>query len=166
MARSHTIEIGGLLAGGRQLLLVDDEAPIEPFEGIEFARPAAVHLELRYVDGMLTVQGTIDACARGPCASCLEECELAVHVDVDERLDPFAGRERDPFGESNVLIGGRLDVADLAQQSVLSVLPMGLRCMQECRGLCGTCGANLNVSACSCHNGESRGKSEMEDAAQ
>jgi uncharacterized protein len=166
MARSHTIDIGGLLGGGRQVLVVDDEVPIEPFEGIAFVRPATVHLELRFADRMLTVEGSIAARASGPCVSCLEEVDFEMHVDVDERLDPLAGRERDPLGENNVVAGDRLDVEDLTRQNVLSVLPMGLRCMQECRGLCGTCGANLNASVCSCHNGESRGKSEVEDAAQ
>ncbi|MBV8149457.1 MAG: DUF177 domain-containing protein [Candidatus Eremiobacteraeota bacterium] len=166
MTRSHTIDIGGLHAGGQRVLIVDDEVPIEGFEGITFAGPAIVHLEIRLIDRMLGIEGTIDARARGPCGSCLEDADLQVHVDVEERLDPLAGRDRDPLGESNVLGGDRLDVEDLARQSVLSVLPMGLRCMQECRGLCGTCGANLNASACSCGNGESRGKPEVEDAAQ
>lgn len=165
MDRSHKVDIGGLLAGGRQLMLVDDEVPIEPFEGISFPEPARVHLELRCADRMLTIEGTIDAVARGQCVSCLEDSGRDVHVDVDERLDPVA-RDGDPFGETNVLTGDRLDVADLAQQNVLSVLPMGLRCSQECRGLCGTCGANLNAGVCSCTNGDSRGKSKMEDAAQ
>jgi len=166
MDRSHKVDIGGLLAGGRQLLVLDDEVPIEPFEGISFPEPARVHLELRYADRMLTIEGTIDAVARGECVSCLEDTSRDVHVDVDERLDPIAGRDADPFGEGNVLAGDRLDVADLAQQNVLSVLPMGFRCSQECRGLCGTCGANLNAGECPCTNGDSRGKSKMEDAAQ
>jgi uncharacterized protein len=166
MGRNHVVDIGGLLAGGRQLMLVEDEVPIEPFEGLAFPEPAAVALTLRHVDRMLTVEGTIDALARGPCDLCLEQVDCAVHVDVDERLDPFAGRDDDPFGEANVLSGSRLDVADLAQQNVLSVLPMGLRCRQGCRGLCGTCGGNLNMSPCSCNNGESRGKSQMENTAQ
>jgi uncharacterized protein len=165
MDRSHKVDIGGLLAGGRQLLVVDDEVPIEPFEGISFPGPVRVHLELRYADRMLSIEGTIDAAARGQCVSCLEDTGRDVHVDVDERLDPMAPDE-DPFGETNVLSGDRLDVADLVQQNVLSVLPMGLRCSQECRGLCGTCGANLNAGVCSCTNGDSRGKSKMEDAAQ
>lgn len=166
MDRSHKVDIGGLLAGGRQLLVVDDEVPIEPFEGISFPEPARVHLELRCADRMLTIEGTIDAVARGECVSCLEDTSRDVHVDVDERLDPVAGRDADPFGEGNVLAGDRLDVADLAQQNVLSVLPMGFRCSQECRGLCGTCGANLNAGDCPCINGDSGGKSKMEDAAQ
>jgi uncharacterized protein len=166
MGRSHKIDIGGLLAGGRQVMLVDDLVEIEPFEGITFPEGARVRLELRHVDRMLTIEGTVDARTHGECDSCLEDVDREVHVDVDERLDPLAGSEADPFGEGNVLAGDRLDVADLAQQVVLSAMPMGLRCKDDCRGLCGRCGANLNTGACSCNNGDSRGKSKVEDAAQ
>ena len=148
-------------------MLVDDEVPIEEFEGIEFPGPAAVHMQLRYVDRLLHIEGTVDADAKGVCDSCLEDVERHIHVDVDERLDPHGDRENDPFGESNVLAGSRLDLADLAQQLVLSVMPMGLRCSDECKGLCGICGANQNTSACSCHtNGEQSGEPQVEDAAQ
>lgn len=114
---------------------VEDDVPIEPFEGITFEHPAQVRLELRSLEGWLQVEGTIDARATGACDVCLEPVGFDVHVDVDERLDPSAGRDADPFGESNVLTGTRLDVADLAQQVVLSVLPMGVRCGPQCPGL-------------------------------
>jgi uncharacterized protein len=167
MARSHTIDIGGLLAGGRQVMLVQDEVPIEEFEGIVFPKPAHVHLEVRYVDRMITLEGYVTARPHGQCDSCLEDVDREIEVDVAERIDPSLGRDRDPFGEGNVVSGDRLDVADLVQQVVLSVLPMGMRCSDDCLGLCGTCGANRNTGACSCiTNGESRGKSEMEDPAQ
>ena len=48
------------------------------------------------------------------------------------------------------MTGDRLDVADLAQQLVLSVLADGLRCSDDCKGLCAVCGANRNAGACSC----------------
>jgi uncharacterized protein len=166
MARSHKIDISGLLAGSGQVLLVDDGVPIEAFEGTDFPEPAGVHLALRYADHLLHIEGSIDARARGECVSCLEEVERPVHVDVDERFDPHA-RAEDPFAESNVLTGSRLDVADLAQQLVLSEMPMGLRCGEECKGLCGTCGANKNLGECVCEkNGDSSGKSEVENTAQ
>ena len=166
MTRSHKVDISGLIAGGRQVLLLDDQVPVESFEGLEFPRPASVHLELRYVDRLLHVEGEIDASIHGECDSCLEDFDLDVHVDVDERFDPNADKDEDPFGEGNVLSGDRLDVADLAQQLVLSELPMGFRCSEDCKGLCGTCGTNLNTGKCSCNNGESRGKPEVEDTAQ
>ena len=150
MDRSHKVDISGLLAGSRQLMVVDDEVPIEPFEGIVFPEPVRVQLELRQADRMLAVEGSVDARVHGQCDACLEDVDLQIHVDVDERLDPSHGRDVDPFGESNVLTGDRLDVADLAQQSVLSALPMGLRCSHDCRGLCAACGANRNAGECSC----------------
>ncbi|HZV77478.1 MAG TPA: DUF177 domain-containing protein [Candidatus Babeliales bacterium] len=150
MDRSHRVDISGLLAGSRQFMTVADEVPIEPFEGLSFPDPVRVELELRQADRMLVVEGTVDARVHGPCDACLEDVDLEVHVDVEERLDPAHGRNVDPFGESNVLTGERLDVADLAQQSVLSALPMGLRCSPKCRGLCAICGVNRNTGECSC----------------
>lgn len=169
MDRSHTVDISGLLAGGRQLMLVRDEVSLESFEGVVFPKPAQVHLELRYVDRSLTVEGSIEVGVHAQCDNCLEDVDWQVHVDVDERLDPSAGRDVEPFGESNVLTGNRLDVADLAQQIVLSTLPIVVRCGDECQGLCGECGANRNTGACSCSgllNGDQSGKSKMEDPAQ
>jgi uncharacterized protein len=150
MDRSHRVDISGLLAGGRQLMAIADEVPLEPFEGIAFPEPVRVALELRSADRMLAAQGTVDARVRGACDGCLENVERQIHVEIDERFDPAHGRDDDPFGESNVLTGQRLDVADLAQQTVLSVLPMGLRCKEDCLGLCGVCGANRNMGECSC----------------
>jgi uncharacterized protein len=150
MDRSHKVDISGLLAGSRQLMVIADEVPIEPFEGIVFPEPARVELELRQADRMLVVEGGVEVRVHGQCDGCLESVDGQLHVDVDERLDPSQGREVAPFGESNVLTGDRLDVADLAQQSLLSALPMGLRCGPECRGLCPACGANRNTGECSC----------------
>lgn len=154
MDRSHKVDISGLLAGSRQLMVVNDEVRIEPFEGLVFPEPARVELELRQADRMLVAEGSVDVHVHGQCDACLEDVDMQVHVDVDERFDPARGRDVEPFGESNVLTGDRLDVADLAQQSVLSVLPMGLRCRPECRGLCPACGANRNAGECSCQSAQ------------
>ena len=154
MDRSHKVDISGLLAGSRQLMVVNDDVPLEPFEGLAFPEPVRVELELRQADRMLVVEGNVDARVHGQCDGCLEGVDMQLHVDVDERLDPAHGRDVDPFGESNVLTGGRLDVADLAQQSVLSALPMGLRCSPGCRGLCPVCGANRNTGECSCQSAQ------------
>ncbi len=57
MDRSHKVDISGLLAGSRQLMVVADEVPIEPFEGVVFPEPVRVQLELRQADRMLAVAG-------------------------------------------------------------------------------------------------------------
>jgi hypothetical protein len=130
MLRGHTVVIGGLLAGGRTME-VEDEVPIESFEGISFPKPALVRLTIAYRQGWLEVAGRVDARASAACDVCLEPVEFDVGADIDERFDPFGNVETGPLSESNVLNGDRLDVGDLARQVLLSALPMGVRCEQH-----------------------------------
>ena len=150
MGSSNTIDIGGLLAGVRQTLRLDQAVRLEPFEGWSFPQPAQVALEIRGLERMLEVLGTIDVEAHGSCDRCLESVRQRMHVDVEEELEPKAALKDDPFSESNVLSGDRLDVADLTRQLVLSAAPFTVLCSPECRGLCTNCGQNKNQGACEC----------------
>ncbi len=150
MGSSHKIDISGLMAGGRQRLLVEQDVQLEPFEGIAFPDPVRVRLEMHAADRMLEIAGTIDVEAHGECSRCLEDVTRRMQMNVEERLEPGSAGAADPFGESNVLTGDRLDVADLTSQLIYSALPLGLLCDADCKGLCGTCGANKNAGACTC----------------
>jgi uncharacterized protein len=46
--------------------------------------------------------------------------------------------------------GGVVDVAEILREHVLLELPMALHCRPGCRGLCPSCGADLNQGPCSC----------------
>lgn len=153
MASASTIDIGGLLSGGRQTMVVNQRVALEPFEGVTFPDPAQVRLAMHAVGKVLEIDGTIDVEARGDCNRCLENVVLQMHVDVEERLEPTGSDRRDPFDENNVLSGERLDVADLVTQLVCSAMPMGILCRVECRGLCTVCGENRNAGACNCGPG-------------
>jgi uncharacterized protein len=147
---SYKVDIGGLLAGGRQRLVVDQQVGIEPFEGVTFPEPARVHLELHASGDALEIAGTIETKYHGECNRCLGDVDRDLRVDVDEQLDAGPDAQRDPFGPSNVLTGDRLDVKDLATQLVCSAIPLTLLCGDECRGICPTCGENKNTGACVC----------------
>ena len=150
MASSNTIDIGGLLAGGRQTLRLEQAVKLEPFEGWSFPQAAQVALEIRGLERMLEVSGTIEVEACGSCDRCLENVLQHMHIDVEEELEPKAALKDDPFSESNVLSGDRLDVADLTRQLVLSAAPFTVLCSPECRGLCTNCGQNKNQGTCEC----------------
>ncbi len=134
MVRGHTVDISGLLAGSRNTLQIEDEVPVETFEGIVFDRPAMVRLELRSAGGWLELRGEAAAGARAECDVCLARVEFAVAAQIDERFETHGDGGSDPFGEANVIVGTRLDVADLAQQVLLSALPMGVRCPRHSEG--------------------------------
>ena len=144
----HTIDVGPLLGPGRRTIAVDAPVDVPAFEDLRFAGPVHVVLDLRGVDRGIRIEGTIDAVILAECRRCVEEVEVPLHLDVDERIG--SREEKGPLSESNVLAGERLDVADLVRQIVTTTLPMGVLCSEECRGLCPQCGLNLNTSVCSC----------------
>jgi uncharacterized protein len=139
------IDVGSVLASGRELE-VSETVNVPPFEPYEFEAPAAVALEVRRVGEGLDLRGTIDVMVLGPCARCLDDVRLPVHLDVEERLE--AGATPDILGENNVLSGDHLDLADLVRQLIDSALPLTLLCSEDCSGLCARCGNKSDGCRC------------------
>lgn len=168
MGSSHKIDVGSLLAGGQHRIAVDQRVALEPFEGVTFPEPAHVQLTIAGRPEMLEIAGSIDVVARGECDRCLGAVDRQMHLPVDERIPVEPDGPADPFSESNVLTGQRLDVADLTAQLVCSTVPMGRLCSESCLGLCPVCGENRNEHACACANvnGETSGEPQMEDSAE
>jgi len=150
MAFSQTVDVGSLLAGGHHTLRVDERVKLEPFEGWSFPAPAQVRLNVRLAYRLLEIVGTVDVEAQGQCDRCLGEVRRPMHLEVEECLEPPGAVKDEPLGETNVLCGSRLDVADLARQLVDSSASFAVLCSPGCNGLCQYCGRNKNEGACTC----------------
>ena len=144
--RTDVFDLGtlGLHSGeGRSLTL---EVAIEPFElaGQSYsAKGGSVPVE---VDVSHTTTGyalRLRYAVRldGPCMRCLEDAGRApTEVDVREIDQPGGGDEL----TSPYLQGELLDVQGWARDALVLALPAQIVCSDECRGLCGICGENLN----------------------
>jgi uncharacterized protein len=77
----------------------------------------------------------------GPCMRCLEPAAPAFDVDAREVSQPGGGEEMStPYmGED-----AELQLARWARDALALALPAKLTCRDDCAGLCGQCGANLN----------------------
>lgn len=83
----------------------------------------------------------------GPCWRCLADARVAIAVDATEVHDPSSG---DPEMESLYVEEDVLDLAGWTRDAVAEALPPAILCREECRGLCPTCGADLNSTSCAC----------------
>ena len=92
------------------------------------------------------------------CSRCLNYYDQPIHLDIEEELFPLvdvatgSGLSRSGDDEQSFHIdrNHNLDLREaLRQYSPLS-LPMKLVCAVNCRGICPTCGENLNTTACRC----------------
>lgn len=98
------------------------------------------HLRLR---GRCTVTG--------PCWRCLVASEHRCSIHAEEFQ--AKGRAGQPFDEdldSAYVEGPKLDVASWLRDAVVEALPVVMLCRDACKGLCASCGADLNQAPCAC----------------
>ena len=62
---------------------------------------------------------------------------------------PLSGRVDDDV-ETGTYEGGVVDVAEILRELALLEVPMTVHCRPDCKGLCPTCGADLNQGPCPC----------------
>jgi uncharacterized protein len=131
----------------------------------EWVAAACPDAELRPGPAGLALDGRIDktgedyllrAHLRGEleasCARCLEPAR--VPIDVPLALT-FVSREADKTDAEDdpdvvALKGNEIDVGDEVRDEILLAMPINPVCQEACRGLCEVCGANRNLSPCSC----------------
>ncbi|HZT68072.1 MAG TPA: DUF177 domain-containing protein [Acidimicrobiales bacterium] len=104
-----------------------------------------VNVLLEPVTHGVMVSGRVDAQWEGECRRCLGQATGALHAEVRELYEEHSSGD-----ETYPLAGDELDLEPLARDAVLLELPQAPLCREECRGLCPTCGADLNEVRCEC----------------
>jgi len=80
------------------------------------------------------------AALEGPCMRCLEPAAPAFEVDAREISQPGGGEElSSPYVEDE-----ELALTQWTRDALALALPAQIVCREDCAGLCGQCGANLN----------------------
>ena len=65
--------------------------------------------------------------------------------DEDEEIELTEEDTRTAF-----FTGTQLALGEVLREQVLLALPMKALCQVDCKGLCPTCGTNLNLNNCNC----------------
>ena len=106
----------------------------------------------------IRIAGTLNTTLELACSRCLEPARIAISKPFDLF---FRQRDEDMFDEDEIELneketrtafftGKQLAIADILREQVLLALPMKALCTVDCKGLCPTCGTNLNSGGCDC----------------
>jgi uncharacterized protein len=118
-------------------LLLEDDILLDHLRG-------TLHLS-RNSRGIL-VQGTLAASYKGECTRCLDETHIHLSLPIEELfVSPPT-----PDAEFTVPESGILDLAPLVREEVIVQTPISVLCRPDCKGICLTCGKNLNERPCDC----------------
>ena len=87
-----------------------------------------------------------------PCDRCLEPVQEVIELDFFKNVDLAADDQEDDLDEKNYIDGYNLDVEKLLYNEILIGWPMKILCSEDCKGICNTCGQNLNLGTCDCED--------------
>ena len=157
------IEIERLTEGGEDFEQVysPEELPLED----EFARLASrvrVAGRASRKRGEVEVRGSLDTSVELPCDRCVAPVVLPVNVDfkaelgfADANADAAEATElQDADMDFSTVEGDAVDLDEIVREQILLALPARQLCGEDCKGLCASCGGNLNERQCGCNQTE------------
>jgi uncharacterized protein len=119
-----------------------------------FAKPISWNVTITNTGDALLVMGSASATATTECARCVEDFDLDLEGEIEGYflLSEESVRPEDmDDDEFEVLPADRkMDLAPLIEAALLVDIPLVPLCDEDCKGLCATCGANLNEGPCEC----------------
>ncbi len=117
-----------------------------------FASPVHVVGEIANRTGIVTLSYTATYTLGADCDRCLEHFERQeTHSFTHVLVLSLSGDDNDEFV---VLEDATLNLTELVTSDLVLTIPVKLLCSEDCKGLCQTCGANRNHTACSCKTRE------------
>lgn len=125
-------------------------------------------IQLFYFDGLVNVLGGMYLRLKTECNRCLAsfqwQSQIPIHVILlpsDDERKKKKKRELEKKADQGdaqlgIYEGHQVDLESLLKEHILLNLPISLTCSDQCKGLCPTCGQNLNVDSCECDKNEKR----------
>ena len=109
----------------------------------------------------IRVEGIVSTRVRLDCSRCLTPYETGVSssftIFYTRASAQLRQDEEVELGERELVSatydGDEIDLSSEIAEHVIMELPLKPLCRDECRGLCGSCGVDLNVAECHCTKG-------------
>jgi uncharacterized protein len=97
------------------------------------------------------LHGTVEVVFDTQCQRCLEPVRPSIAGDFDLVVRRGAHHEGEGDDVITLALGEYLvDIEPYVREAVVLNAPMIIVCSEQCRGLCPTCGMNLNRGSCAC----------------
>lgn len=116
-------------------------------EFIKFSKPVKLDLILKPNGDEINLTGNIETELLLTCSRCLETFSHSIHIELNEILSKTLKSD----DEDIIFINNdRLDLDEVVENNIISMLPIKKLCNEDCKGLCHNCGIDLNQSTCKC----------------
>jgi uncharacterized protein len=121
-----------------------------------FGAPISAWIKIQPAGKRIIIEGSVSTSLLVQCDRCLEpfSWDLSKDFRIFLSLSPFNGGVDVELSEDDLNLefiqGNFLELEQIIKEQIILSLPMKTLCSAECKGLCATCGSNLNIKTCSC----------------
>ena len=144
------IQISDIVSGKGRHKNIDYTFEMNPFEFegdiIKPVSSCSVQGDISSKDNILLLNINIKVNLEMNCSRCLDTFIYPIDIDIEERFTNDSTSE----DEAIIVIDDFLDINEVVETSIISTLPIKRVCKTNCKGLCQTCGCNLNHGSCTC----------------
>jgi uncharacterized protein len=127
-------------------------------DSLRVVAPVALVFDVFKDKDQFRLAGRVQTTLELTCSRCLEAFTWPVDAAFDLRYQPHAantGEGEREIEEDDLTTAfyedESIDLGQLMREQFYLALPMKPLCLEQCRGLCPTCGANLNHGTCACN---------------
>ncbi|MFC1523517.1 DUF177 domain-containing protein [Thermodesulfobacteriota bacterium] len=145
-------------------LEIDDESWF-PHQDIHRSGLLKVSVSLEKRENRIFVSGSMDVRITLECDRCLDfydfvpEKNFRLVLELDGRFNHSGGAAEHSLNHEDMDVAlldkPVIDLFDILSQQVSLMMPQKHLCLDDCKGLCGQCGMNLNKEQCECGSGGS-----------
>ena len=116
-------------------------------EIIKFIKPLTIRGEVNRIEDVIKLEATISGEAILNCSRCLESFPYDFSLELDEQ---FSNDKQNEDDDVIFIDSDSIDITEIIKTNIGIALPIKKLCSEECKGLCHTCGVNLNLNSCNC----------------
>ena len=98
----------------------------------------------------LLITGTGKLTMLMPCDRCLTDVPVTFELHIEKEFSLKEAEDGEIEEDEGILDGMQLDTDLLVFDEVLMNRPLKVLCKEDCKGICPSCGCNLNEKECGC----------------
>lgn len=128
-------------------------------ERVRLASRTTVSGRARRTSGRVVVEGKIESGVEIECDRCLKSIRLPVetgfsleYISSSDYQSTNAAELAEEDMDVSVFDGETIDIDEIVREQILLAVPARVLCVEDCKGICATCGTDLNAGDCNCES--------------
>lgn len=146
------ISVGDLTRGFTREKEINLNKSITDFEfagqGILLISPVNLKGKITNDNGKLKLNGLLEFEIKVKCHRCLKDITRKLSLKFEEKFSNADSIDHECYH----FMGNEIDLNEMLLDIIVTSMPMKILCDEGCKGLCCSCGTDLNIKECSCKN--------------